>query len=42
MLVLSRKKHESVVIGDEVTLTVEEICENGDGQRIFGAAPAWV
>ncbi len=36
MLVLSRKKHESVVLGDEVMLTVEEICD-GDGQRIFGA-----
>jgi hypothetical protein len=26
-----------VVLGDEVTLTVEEIC-GGDGQRIFGAS----
>jgi sRNA-binding carbon storage regulator CsrA len=36
MLVLRRKRHESVILGDEVTLTVEEICA-GDGQRIFGA-----
>lgn len=36
MLVLRRKKHESVILGDEVTLTVEEIC-GGDGQRISGA-----
>jgi carbon storage regulator CsrA len=35
MLVLGRKKNESVVLGDEVTLTVEEIC-GGDGRRIFG------
>jgi carbon storage regulator CsrA len=37
MLVLGRRKHQSVVIGDEITLTVEEICDSGDGQRIFGA-----
>jgi carbon storage regulator CsrA len=37
MLVLCRKRNESVVLGDEVTVTVEEIC-GGDGQRIFGAA----
>lgn len=37
MLVLRRKRRESVVLGDEVTLTVEEIC-GGDGQRIFGAS----
>ena len=37
MLVLGRGKHQSVVIGDEITLTVEEICDTGDGQRIFGA-----
>jgi len=36
MLVLRRKRHESVILGDEVTLTVEEIC-GGDGQRMFGA-----
>ena len=36
MLVLCRKKHQSVVLGDEVTLTVEEIC-GSEGQRIFGA-----
>ena len=36
MLVLARRKHESVVLADEVTLTVEEIC-GSDGQRIFGA-----
>ena len=37
MLVLGRRKRQSVVIGDEITLTVEEICGSGDGQRIFGA-----
>lgn len=37
MLVLGRRKHQSVVIGDEITLTVEEICNIGDGQRVFGA-----
>jgi len=37
MLVLSRKKRESVDIGDEVTLTVEEIRGTDDGQRIVGA-----
>ncbi len=37
MLVLSRKKRESVDIGDEVILTVEEIRGSDDGQRIFGA-----
>lgn len=37
MLVLGRKKRQSVVIGDEITLTVEEICHSDDGQRIFGA-----
>lgn len=36
MLVLRRRKHESVVLGDDVTLTVEEIC-GGNGQRIYGA-----
>jgi sRNA-binding carbon storage regulator CsrA len=36
MLVLRRKEYESVVLADEVTLTVEEIC-GGDGQRIRGA-----
>jgi carbon storage regulator CsrA len=38
MLVLGRRKHQSVVIGDEITLTVEEICDIGDGRRIVGAA----
>jgi len=38
MLVLGRRKHQSVVIGDEITLTVEEICDSGNGQRIVGAA----
>jgi carbon storage regulator CsrA len=38
MLVLSRRKHESVVIGDEVTLTVEEISGSDHHQRIVGAA----
>jgi len=37
MLVLSRKKHESVVLADEVTLTVEGI-QGGDGQYIPGAS----
>ncbi len=37
MLVLGRRKRQSVVIGDEITLTVEEICDSGDGRRIFGA-----
>jgi carbon storage regulator len=36
MLVLSRKRDESVVVGDEVTVTVEEISDEG-GQRIVGA-----
>jgi carbon storage regulator CsrA len=36
MLVLRRKPRESVVLGDQVTVTVEEIC-SGDGQRVFGA-----
>jgi sRNA-binding carbon storage regulator CsrA len=36
MLLLRRKRHQSVILGDEVTLTVEEICGQ-DGQRIFGA-----
>jgi carbon storage regulator CsrA len=38
MLVLGRRKHQSVVIGDEITLTVEEICDRGNGRRIVGAA----
>jgi carbon storage regulator CsrA len=37
MLVLRRKQNESVVIGDEVTLTVEDVYDGDDGQRIFGA-----
>jgi len=37
MLVLGRKKHQSVIIADEITLTVEEICDSSDGQRIVGA-----
>ena len=36
MLVLSRRQDESVVLGDEVTVTVEEISDD-DGQRIYGA-----
>lgn len=36
MLVLTRKESESVLLGDEVTLTVEEIIGQ-DGQRIAGA-----
>ena len=38
MLVLSRRKYEGVVIGDEVTLTVEEISDSDDGRRISGAS----
>ena len=37
MLVLGRGKRQSVVIGDEIILTVEEVCDSGDGGRIFGA-----
>jgi carbon storage regulator CsrA len=37
MLVLRRKQNESVVIGDEVTLTVEDVYDGDDGRRIFGA-----
>jgi sRNA-binding carbon storage regulator CsrA len=37
MLVLGRGKCQSVVIGDEITLTVEEICDRSDGQHILGA-----
>lgn len=37
MLVLRRKQNESVVIGDEVKLTVEDVYDGDDGQRIFGA-----
>ena len=37
MLVLGRSKLQSVLVGDEITLTVEEICDSSDGQRIFGA-----
>ena len=36
MLVLGRCSHQSVVLADEITLTVEEICDN-DGRCIFGA-----
>ena len=37
MLVLGRSKLQSVHVGDEITLTVEEICDIRYGQRIFGA-----
>lgn len=37
MLVLRRRNRESVVIGEQVTLTVEGICRNDDGRRIFDA-----
>ena len=37
MLVLGRGKHQSVIIGDEITLTVEDICGSGDGRHILGA-----
>ena len=36
MLVLSRRRDESVEVGDEVTVTVEEILDD-KGQRVFGA-----
>jgi carbon storage regulator CsrA len=36
MLVLTRKESEVVLLGDEVTVTVEEIC-GSSGQRIIGA-----
>jgi len=36
MLVLTRREGEEVVLGDEVTVTVEQIC-GADGQRIYGA-----
>jgi len=35
MLVLTRKKYETVVVGDEITVTVEEISDR-DGQRLSG------
>ncbi|MEA1950823.1 MAG: carbon storage regulator [Planctomycetota bacterium] len=38
MLVLSRKKHQSVIIGDEITLTVEAILGIDDGQPISGTS----
>jgi len=37
MLVLGRSKSQSVLVGDEITVTVEEICDIGDGRRIFNA-----
>ena len=37
MLVLGRRKRQSVIVGDEIMLTVEEICDSGDGRCIFGA-----
>lgn len=37
MLVLGRRKRQSVIIGDEITLTVEEICDSADGRPIFDA-----
>ncbi|MBC8869592.1 MAG: carbon storage regulator [Planctomycetes bacterium] len=37
MLVLRRKINESVVMGDEVKVTVEDVCGSDDGQRLFGA-----
>jgi carbon storage regulator CsrA len=36
MLVLTRKKYETVVVGDEITVTVEEI-SGGDGRHLSGA-----
>ena len=37
MLVLGRSKLQSVLVADEIMLTVEEICDSDNGQRIFGA-----
>lgn len=36
MLILGRRKYESVIIGDEITLTVEDICN--DDRRIPAAS----
>lgn len=36
MLVLTRKKYQTVVLADEITVTVEEISD-GHGQHLFGA-----
>jgi carbon storage regulator CsrA len=36
MLVLSRGRRQSVVIGDEITLTVEDVCDGNDGRHIVG------
>lgn len=37
MLVLARRRRQSVVLGDEVIVTVEEILD-ADGQRLVGAS----
>jgi sRNA-binding carbon storage regulator CsrA len=37
MLVLRRGKRQSVVIGDQITVTVEDFNDAGDGRRLFGA-----
>ncbi len=37
MLVLSRGKNQSVVIGDEITLNVEDIRDGEDGRCVSGA-----
>ena len=37
MLVLRRGKHESVVIGDEILLTVEGFHDEADGRELLGA-----
>lgn len=37
MLVLSRGERQSVVIGDEIKMTVEQIAESNSGRKVFGA-----
>ena len=37
MLVLRRGKRQSVVIGDQITVTVEDLEDTTQGERIFGA-----
>ena len=33
MLVLGRGKRQSVIVGDEIALTVEKICDSVDGRH---------
>lgn len=37
MLVLRRGKRQSVVIGDQITVTVEDLKDTVQGERLFGA-----